>query len=117
MSDKEQPVKGESSKRSQSGSSNIINLSLKKKKDRKQLDGQTCKLCEEYYGDKLTPEQLQERLNKCSRHRDPDKRQLSPEHFWEVDFPTTEECVQRGTLLVDKTPVKRTPKKKSFITK
>lgn len=68
----------------------------RKKVDRKQLQGQVCDLCYDFYKTmNLSEKELQKRLDCCSRHRGP-KRPPTPEHYWELDFPNDEECKKRG---------------------
>ncbi|CAL1273415.1 unnamed protein product [Larinioides sclopetarius] len=72
---------------------------VRKKSERKQLVGYECKECEKYFADLgLSEEEKRERLNKCSRHRAKFPPPATPEHFWELDFPDTQECKARGYL-------------------
>ncbi|CAG2172828.1 unnamed protein product [Oppiella nova] len=72
------------------------------KSQRKQLNGFTCKECEDYYKTRnLSEEGLKERLKACSRHRSQHSPPKSPEHFWETHFPTTPECIRRGIFNVE----------------
>ncbi|XP_055935186.1 uncharacterized protein LOC129965378 [Argiope bruennichi] len=72
---------------------------VRKKSERKQLTGFECKECEKYFSDLgLSEEEKRERLNKCSRHRAKFPPPATPEHFWELDFPDTQECKARGYL-------------------
>ncbi|GBN25922.1 DNA endonuclease RBBP8 [Araneus ventricosus] len=72
---------------------------VRKKSERKQLTGFECKECEKYFADLgLSEEEKRERLNKCSRHRAKFPPPATPEHFWELDFPDTQECKARGYL-------------------
>lgn len=87
------------------------NSPVRKKADRKQLNGYACKQCQHYYGDNLNEAQIKERLNKCSRHRANNSPPTSPDHFWETDFPSSQECLERGIMLKDEKPVKRAPKR------
>ncbi|GIY03323.1 b-cell lymphoma 3 protein homolog [Caerostris darwini] len=72
---------------------------VRKRSERKQLNGYDCKECERYYADLgLSEEEKRERMNKCSRHRAKYAPPATPEHFWELDFPDTQECKARGYL-------------------
>jgi DNA endonuclease RBBP8 len=76
--------------------------SPRKKEERLRLPGQICNFCEKYYSTlNLSKQQLQERLNICSRHREKYARPKSPEHLWEIDFPSREECIRRGYINKD----------------
>uniref|UniRef100_T1JFB5 DNA endonuclease activator Ctp1 C-terminal domain-containing protein n=1 Tax=Strigamia maritima TaxID=126957 RepID=T1JFB5_STRMM len=69
------------------------------REDRAKLDGFGCHQCKEYYGNlNLTEEELKKRMNNCSRHRDNHVPSNTPEHFWDVDFPTTQESKNRGEI-------------------
>lgn len=73
---------------------------VRKKNDREKLNGYDCRECRQYYaGDNLTEEQLKLVLKNCSKHRHqstppPD----TPEDFWEVGFPNTQECIEKGLM-------------------
>ena len=74
-----------------------------KKEARLKLNGHTCEHCTAYYkADNLSPEELQEKLKHCSRHRGryspPPATQAS---FWRADFPSTQECIEKGYLLTE----------------
>ncbi|KFM71559.1 DNA endonuclease RBBP8, partial [Stegodyphus mimosarum] len=72
---------------------------IRQKEKRKQLNGFDCKMCEKYYTDLgLSDKEKKERLKKCSRHRGKFEPPPTPEHFWELDFPDTQECKARGYL-------------------
>ncbi|XP_054707867.1 uncharacterized protein MAL8P1.12-like [Uloborus diversus] len=72
---------------------------VRKKAERRQLVGYDCKECEKYYSDLgLSEKEKQQRLKKCSRHRAKFVPPSTPEHFWELDFPDTQECKTRGYL-------------------
>lgn len=76
---------------------------VRTKAARKQLDGFTCKECQDYYGGKnLSAEELKKRLKNCSRHRSKFSPPKSPEHFWDTDFPSTKECIRRGYINIAK---------------
>ncbi|KAG8199569.1 hypothetical protein JTE90_009408 [Oedothorax gibbosus] len=72
---------------------------VRKKGDRKQLNGFDCKECEKYYADLgLSDKEKKERLKQCSRHRSKYAPPPTPEHFWELEFPDTQECKARGYM-------------------
>ena len=74
---------------------------VRTKKERKKLDGFTCKQCEDYYRSKnLSEEELKTKLKACSRHRSTFSPPKSPEHFWETDMPSTPECIRRGYIKI-----------------
>ncbi|KAJ8375525.1 hypothetical protein SKAU_G00061050 [Synaphobranchus kaupii] len=68
---------------------------VRKKEERKKLKGHTCKECEIYYAD-LPESERQKKLSACSRHRFRYIPPSTPENFWEVGFPSTQTCMQRG---------------------
>lgn len=73
-----------------------IDSETKKRKDRLKLPGYKCDLCQPYFESlNLNEKDLKARLNHVSRHRgkSPPK---TPEYFWELDFPDTEECLKRN---------------------
>ena len=70
----------------------------RKRAERKKLPGHDCFFCKEYYKSLgLNKKDLKLRLKKVSRHRgySPPK---TPDHFWELEFPDTEECIRRGYM-------------------
>ncbi|GFU37408.1 DNA endonuclease RBBP8 [Nephila pilipes] len=72
---------------------------VRKKSERKQLNAFDCRECEKYYADLgLSEEEKQKRMKNCSRHRSKFAPPATPEHFWELDFPDTQECKARGYL-------------------
>ena len=64
------------------------NLPVKKKSEREKLKGFACANCEEYYKNaNLTEKQLQDLLQKCSRHRATIPPPMtSPKEMWELDI-------------------------------
>lgn len=72
---------------------------MSRKRDiRKLYPGYACSCCKDYYQClNLNQEQLKLRLKKVSRHRRPSPPK-SPEHFWELGFPSEEECLKRGYI-------------------
>ncbi|XP_065281217.1 uncharacterized protein [Dermacentor albipictus] len=75
------------------------NSPVRKKADRQRLPAHDCKECQEFYGRLALPEaQRKDLLRKCSRHRAHHAPPSTPENFWELDFPDTQECRERGYL-------------------
>ncbi|NXS10208.1 CTIP endonuclease, partial [Neodrepanis coruscans] len=68
---------------------------IRKKEERRKLLGHTCKECEIYYAD-IPEEEREKKLASCSRHRFRYIPPNTPENFWEVGFPSTQTCVERG---------------------
>ncbi|XP_077517147.1 uncharacterized protein LOC144127986 isoform X2 [Amblyomma americanum] len=75
------------------------NSPVLKKAARQQLPAHECKECQEFYDRLELPEaQRKDLLRKCSRHRALYAPPPTPDHFWELDFPDTQECRERGYL-------------------
>ena len=76
---------------------------VRKKGDRDKLKGFDCEECRKYYAsDQLTEEKLKEVLKQCSRHRHQSTPPPStPDEFWKIGFPDTQECREKGYLLGD----------------
>ncbi|KAH6935651.1 hypothetical protein HPB50_007454 [Hyalomma asiaticum] len=75
------------------------NSPVRKKADRQRLPAHDCKECQEFYERLDLPEaQRKELLRKCSRHRAHYAPPPTPENFWELEFPDTQECRERGYL-------------------
>ncbi|XP_066539475.1 DNA endonuclease RBBP8 isoform X2 [Hoplias malabaricus] len=70
---------------------------VRKKDERRKLQGHTCKECEIYYADLPVPER-QKKLSSCSRHRFQYIPPSTPDNFWEVGFPSTQTCRERGYI-------------------
>lgn len=66
----------------------------KKKYLRKQLEAHTCQDCEKYFKETQTQQN-------SSRHRGYE-RSKTPDNFWELDFPSEEECIKRGYISKEK---------------
>ncbi|RWS08073.1 uncharacterized protein B4U79_01212 [Dinothrombium tinctorium] len=80
----------------------VVDTCVRKKQERNLLNGYECEDCYEYFKDLGLPEkELRQRLNKCSRHRGHFSPPKTPEHFWEMGFPSTPECKRRGLFLSD----------------
>ncbi|GAB1301447.1 DNA endonuclease RBBP8 [Apodemus speciosus] len=70
---------------------------VRKKEERRKLLGHTCKECEIY----LPAEEREKKLASCSRHRFRYIPPNTPENFWEVGFPSTQTCLERGYIKED----------------
>ncbi|XP_005936609.1 DNA endonuclease RBBP8 isoform X3 [Haplochromis burtoni] len=79
---------------------------VRKKDERRKLKGTTCKECEIYYAH-LPEEEKQKKLSACSRHRFLYVPPCTPENFWEVGFPSTQTCIERGYIKEEKNPEAR----------
>lgn len=73
---------------------------VRKKEERRKLLGHTCKECEIYYAD-MPAEEREKKLASCSRHRFRYIPPSTPENFWEVGFPSTQTCLERGYIKED----------------
>ncbi|XP_067118824.1 DNA endonuclease RBBP8-like [Centruroides vittatus] len=72
---------------------------VRKKDERRKLAGHDCNQCKQYYDQlELTDSEKAKRLKKCSRHRALYNPPLTPEHYWELDFPNTAVCRERGYI-------------------
>lgn len=78
----------------------VIEQPVRKKSERAKLVASLCEDCRGYYATykHLSEEQLQEKLQQCSRHRGQVHKPPTPDNFWEVDFPSTPELKRRGYL-------------------
>lgn len=56
----------------------------------------------QYYAH-LSEEEKQKKLSACSRHRFLYIPPCTPENFWEVGFPSTQTCIERGNLTIHQT--------------
>ncbi|KAM3593660.1 uncharacterized protein V6R79_018113 [Siganus canaliculatus] len=86
---------------------------IRKKDERRKLKGTTCKECDIYYAH-LPEEERQKKLSACSRHRFLYIPPCTPENFWEVGFPSTQTCIDRGYIKEEKNPVARTRRRQPF---
>ncbi|XP_023182425.1 DNA endonuclease RBBP8 isoform X1 [Xiphophorus maculatus] len=86
---------------------------VRKKDERSKLKGTTCKECEVYYAH-LPEEEKQKKLSTCSRHRYRYIPPCTPENFWEVGFPTTQTCIERGYIREEKNPQARSRRRQPF---
>ncbi|XP_027017899.2 DNA endonuclease RBBP8 isoform X3 [Tachysurus fulvidraco] len=87
---------------------------VRKKAERRKLHGHTCKECEIYYRD-LPEEERQKKLSSCSRHRFRFIPPSTPENFWDVGFPSTQTCIERGYIREDKQTDPRLRRKKPYL--
>ena len=85
---------------------NDINfVNSKKKEDRQKMTGFSCRDCEKYFAQaNLNTEQLQEVIQKCSRHRAaaedvPDPEENTPKALWNLGFDGPENKTQVGSPL------------------
>ncbi|XP_062297902.1 DNA endonuclease RBBP8 isoform X1 [Scomber scombrus] len=86
---------------------------IRKKDERRKLKGTTCKECEIYYAH-LPEEEKKKKLSECSRHRYLYVPPSTPENFWEVGFPSTQTCIDRGYIKEDKNPQSRSRRRQPF---
>ncbi|XP_070709269.1 DNA endonuclease RBBP8 isoform X3 [Pempheris klunzingeri] len=86
---------------------------VRKKDERRKLMGTTCKECDIYYAH-LPEEEKQRKLSACSRHRFLYIPPSTPENFWEVGFPSTQTCIERGYIKEEKNPQARTRRRQPF---
>ncbi|XP_043961481.1 DNA endonuclease RBBP8 isoform X2 [Gambusia affinis] len=86
---------------------------VRKKDERRKLKGTTCKECEVYYAH-LPEEEKQKKLSACSRHRYRYIPPCTPENFWEVGFPSTQTCIERGYIREEKNPQARSRRRQPF---
>lgn len=97
---------------------------VRKKDERRKLKGTTCKECDvvsvlitklsnndmfslcsfvkdvyvqQYYAH-LPEDEKEKKLSACSRHRFLYIPPCTPENFWEVGFPSTQTCIDRGNF-------------------
>ncbi|KFP73889.1 DNA endonuclease RBBP8, partial [Apaloderma vittatum] len=86
---------------------------IRKKEERRKLPGHTCKECEIYYAD-IPEEERAKKLASCSRHRFRYIPPNTPENFWEVGFPSTQTCVERGYVKEDLAPCQRPKRRQPY---
>ncbi|XP_072267427.1 DNA endonuclease RBBP8 isoform X2 [Pyxicephalus adspersus] len=79
---------------------------VRNKEERRKMLGHTCKECEQYYAD-LPEEERAKKLASCSRHRFRYIPPSTPENFWEVGFPSTQTCKDRGYIKEEMSPCQR----------
>ncbi|XP_027531035.1 DNA endonuclease RBBP8 isoform X1 [Neopelma chrysocephalum] len=86
---------------------------IRKKEERRKLLGHTCKECEIYYAD-IPEEEREKKLASCSRHRFCYIPPNTPENFWEVGFPSTQTCMERGYIKEDLAPCQRPKRRQPY---
>lgn len=86
---------------------------VRNKEERKKLLGHTCKECELYYAD-LPDEERAKKLAACSRHRFRYIPPNTPENFWEVGFPSTQTCKERGYIKEQMSPCQRPRRRQPY---
>ncbi|XP_040287844.1 DNA endonuclease RBBP8 isoform X1 [Bufo bufo] len=86
---------------------------VRNKEERRKLLGHTCKECELYYAD-LPEEERAKKLAACSRHRFRYIPPSTPENFWEVGFPSTQTCKERGYLKEQMSPCQRPRRRQPY---
>ncbi|KAM4533385.1 DNA endonuclease RBBP8 isoform 2-T2 [Odontesthes bonariensis] len=105
--DGEQDSHENGARQSKAGRPTFAHVAVVRKKDeRRKLKGTTCKECEVYYAH-LPEEEKQKKLSACSRHRFLYIPPSTPENFWEVGFPSTQTCIERGYIKEEKNPQAR----------
>uniref|UniRef100_A0A3Q3II49 DNA endonuclease activator Ctp1 C-terminal domain-containing protein n=1 Tax=Monopterus albus TaxID=43700 RepID=A0A3Q3II49_MONAL len=62
----------------------------------------------------LPEQEKQKKLSACSRHRFLYIPPCTPENFWEVGFPSTQTCIERGYIKEDNNPQARSRRKQPF---
>ncbi|XP_057178380.1 DNA endonuclease RBBP8 isoform X2 [Triplophysa rosa] len=87
---------------------------VRKKDERRKLKGHYCKECEIYYAD-LPEEEREKKLSSCSRHRYRYIPPATPENFWEVGFPSTQTCVDRGYIKEEEQPDVRMRRRRPYL--
>ncbi|OCT74662.1 hypothetical protein XELAEV_18033649mg [Xenopus laevis] len=83
------------------------------KEERRKMLGHTCKECELYYAD-LPEEERAKKLSSCSRHRFRYIPPSTPENFWEVGFPSTQTCRDRGYIKEELSPCQRPRRRQPY---
>ncbi|XP_073406947.1 DNA endonuclease RBBP8 isoform X2 [Dendrobates tinctorius] len=86
---------------------------VRSKEERRKLLGHTCKECELYYAD-LPEEERAKKLATCSRHRFRYIPPSTPENFWEVGFPSTQTCKDRGYIKEQMSPCQRPRRRQPY---
>ncbi|XP_064409668.1 DNA endonuclease RBBP8 isoform X2 [Latimeria chalumnae] len=86
---------------------------IRNKEERRRLHGHTCKECEIYYADLPEAERVQ-KLAACSRHRFRYIPPSTPENFWEVGFPSTQTCIDRGYIKEEMSPCQRPKRRRPY---
>ncbi|KAL8578846.1 hypothetical protein ACOMHN_022139 [Nucella lapillus] len=70
---------------------------VRKQTERRKLKGFSCQDCQKYYQALGVSEgEGRRRMKECSRHRAKQAPPSTPEHFWSIGFPDTQECEERS---------------------
>ncbi|NP_001012518.1 DNA endonuclease RBBP8 [Danio rerio] len=107
------PLVSDSDKSSRNKSFACVEV-VRKKDERRKLKGHYCKECEVYYAD-LPEVEREKKLTSCSRHRYRYIPPSTPENFWEVGFPSTQTCVERGYIKEDEQPDVRIRRRRPYL--
>uniref|UniRef100_A0A672FPJ3 DNA endonuclease activator Ctp1 C-terminal domain-containing protein n=1 Tax=Salarias fasciatus TaxID=181472 RepID=A0A672FPJ3_SALFA len=62
----------------------------------------------------MPEEQRRQKLAACSRHRFRYIPPCTPDNFWEVGFPSTQTCIERGYIREEKKPGERLRRRRPF---
>ncbi|XP_068604314.1 DNA endonuclease RBBP8 [Brachionichthys hirsutus] len=112
--DEDPPENATSPKKHEAQQPTFAHVAVVRKKDeRRKLKGTTCKECELYYAH-LPEEERQKKLSACSRHRFLYIPPPTPENFWEVGFPSTQTCIDRGYIKEETNPQTRPRRRQPF---
>ncbi|KAB5586579.1 hypothetical protein PHYPO_G00003340 [Pangasianodon hypophthalmus] len=111
--DEEEKPNGDSAESAKNKSVACV-VVVRKKAERRKLQGHTCKECEIYYAD-LPEEERQKKLSSCSRHRFHYIPPSTPENFWDVGFPSTQTCIERGYIKEDNQADPRLRRRKPYL--
>ncbi|KAI1723867.1 prefoldin subunit domain-containing protein [Ditylenchus destructor] len=78
------------------------------------MHGYECRCCAPYYDAlNLTPGERQRRINQVSRHRGFQPIPSTPERYWDIEFPTTQEQRNLGLVVETDSPLFKTKPKRS----
>ncbi|CAM9730647.1 unnamed protein product [Lampetra planeri] len=86
---------------------------VRNKDERRKLQGFSCKQCENFYSHLPEAERVLQ-MTECSRHRGRFQPPNTPENFWEVGFPSTQMCQERGYLKEEDEPANRVRRKRPY---
>lgn len=112
MDEEENPIGGSAESAKDESIARVV--VVRKKAERRKLHGHTCKECELYYAD-LPEEERRKKLSSCSRHRFRYIPPSTPENFWDVGFPSTQTCIERGYIKEDNQADPRLRRKKPYL--
>ena len=71
---------------------------VRKQAERRKLNAYACRDCEKWFDSLgLTLEEREKRMKNC-KHRAKYQTPSTPEHFWSIGFPDTQECYERGYI-------------------